>query len=281
MKILVTGAKGFTGQHLFEAGRKQGHQMVAMKSDLSSRHQLQEEIDLCRPDAIIHLAAKSFVNDNDPAGFHRVNVAGTNNLLEAIKQCSVRPVCTLIASSANIYGDQNVSPIGETAAVNPLNEYAKSKVDMEKFVSAYENDVSVIITRPVNYTGCGQDPKFLIPKTIHHFRNKSESIELGNLDIEREFNDVRFVCQSYFGLLETGRIGSVYNICTGKPYSISSIIGRLQTMTKHQIDIIVNPEFVRRNDIQTLYGDPELLFSTVPNLKPIDIDETLEWMLNP
>ena len=163
---------------------------------------------------------------------------------------------------------------------NPMNEYAQSKVDMERSVLAYKNDVPLIITRPFNYTGVGQNTKFLLPKIVHHFKHKHEYIELGNLEIEREFNDVRFVCQSYLGLLETGTVGNIYNICTGNSYPILSIIGKLKGMTGHEIQIRVDPKLVRKNDIKTLYGDPQRLFSAVPNLKHFNIDETLEWMLN-
>lgn len=279
MKIIVSGADGFTGRHVVATGATLGHKMLKMDSDLLDPKRLKEEMLSKKPDAVIHLAAKSFVDESDPSSFHRVNVVGTLNLLEALKSAKIKPISTLIASSANIYGNQTFSPISEDAEVNPINDYAKSKFDMEKAVLPYRDHLGIIITRPFNYTGVGQSDKFLVPKLIHHFKNRLKTIELGNTDIEREFNDVRFVCHSYFKLIENGQVGATYNICTGKPYSISFLIRLLQDMTGHQIYVRKNVGLMRKNEIVSLCGDPRLLISIAPSLAQISIQETLDWML--
>jgi len=280
MKILTTGFHGFTGYHIAAMGPKFHHEIVPMMSDLSDIAGMQSEIEETRPNAILHLAAKSFVNEKETSSFEKVNVAGTQNLLIAIDNTDVPLEKILIASSANIYGNANKSPIPEKAFANPVNEYAKSKVMMESNALSYAKKMPIIITRPFNYTGVNQDIKFLIPKIVSHFKQRKAVIELGNIDIEREFNDVRFVCESYLRLLEISKNNEIYNICTGKPHSISAIIDLLKQLTGHDIKVIKSEEFVRETDIASLYGNPDKLYKTVPKLHKYTIEETLTWMLN-
>lgn len=280
MKILTTGFHGFTGHHIASMGSKFHHEIVPMMSNLSDISGMQLEIEETRPNAILHLAAKSFVQSKETSSFEKVNVIGTQNLLTAINNAEVSLEKILIASSANIYGNANNSPISETACANPVNDYAKSKVMMEFTALSFAKKMPIIITRPFNYTGVNQDLKFLIPKIVSHFKQRKAVIELGNVDIEREFNDVRFVCESYFRLLETSKNNEIYNICTGQPHSISDIIDLLKQLTGHDIKVTTNKEFVREADIASLYGKPDKLYKTVPQLSSYNIAETLTWMLN-
>src|SRR5690606_29793103 len=135
-----------------------------------------------------------------------------------------RPRSVLLASSANVYGNTECSPIAETQPPAPVNHYAMSKLAMEHMARTYADRLPLFFTRPFNYTGPGQDASFVIPKLVTHFARRAPAVELGNLDVEREFNDVRFVCEAYLSLLQKAVPGEVYNICTGAPLTLRAVI---------------------------------------------------------
>ena len=284
MKLLVTGADGFTGQHLCSRAAKAGYEVVKLKADLLDREALQNEVLLVQPDLVAHLAAISFVGSPDKISFYAVNVIGTTNLLDAILKLSKAPFKVLLASSANVYGNCEISSIGENVVPNPINHYAASKLAMEKMALTYSDKISVVITRPFNYTGPGQDINFVIPKLVDHFLNKKSSISLGNIDVEREFNNVEMVCESYLELLNHGMPGEIYNVCSGAAYSLQFVIDMLTKLTGHSIKVHIDPKFVRKHEISLLKGDPgklnHLLRQDSETLARQSIESTLQAMLN-
>jgi len=201
------------------------------------------------------------------------------NLLSALATLPGVPKCVLLASSANIYGNCAASPIDELQAIAPVNHYAMSKATMEKVARLFSDRLPVVIARPFNYTGRGQELQFLIPKLVDHFKRRAPSVALGNLDVEREFNDVRMVCAAYLALLEKGQVGEAYNICTGNSYSLTSVLQALQSLTGHFLEVGGNPEFVREGEVHKLCGNPSKLLSTVGLLEQYTLLQTLSWML--
>lgn len=185
MKILLTGAAGFTGHFFKSAAEAAGHTVVALQADLTDKAAVVDQVMQMNPDAVVHLAAISFVGHADDSAFYRVNVVGTMNLLAALAALPTRPRCVMLASSANIYGNCDTSPIAETQPAAPVNHYAMSKLAMEHMAMTYADRLPIVITRPFNYTGPGQAPHFLIPKLVSHFARKAETIELGNVHVER------------------------------------------------------------------------------------------------
>ncbi len=256
MKILLTGADGFTGRHFAELARSAGHEVVPLAADLTDRHALQREVLDVAPDAVVHLAAISFVGHADENAFYAVNVIGTINLLTALTQLSQVPSCVLLASSANVYGNCKASPISEGQPSAPVNHYAMSKLAMEHMSRTFADRLPIVITRPFNYTGPGQALNFVIPKLVDHFKQRAASIELGNLHVEREFNDVGVVCSVYLKLLVHGESGETYNVCSGQPYTLQFVIDSLALITGHEMPVTVNPAFVRANEVHRLCGDP-------------------------
>lgn len=259
MKILLTGTDGFTGRHFVAQASAAGHDIVALKSDLTDRDALHDEVRQVAPDAVVHLAAISFVGHADLGAFYTVNVIGTTHLLDALAQLPVAPQRVLLASSANVYGNSEQSPLAETHPPAPVNHYAMSKLAMEYMARTYAGRLNIVITRPFNYTGPGQSIDFLIPKLARHFAERAPSVALGNLDVEREFNDIQFVCDAYMGLLLHGKSGETYNVCSGHPYTLREIIGTFEAVTRHRITVEVNPAFVRRNEVHRLCGNPDKL----------------------
>ena len=121
---------------------------------------------------------------------------------------------------------------------------------------------------------------FLIPKIVHHFRQKYPEIELGNLDIWREFGDVRAVAEIYRKLLETCPVGKSLNICNGQVYSLREVVSTCEKISGHRISIKVNPKFIRANEVRELSGDWSALKNEIGDWNTYKLEDTLDWMLN-
>lgn len=279
MKLLLTGAGGFTGRHFTASACASGHEVIALRANLNDKDALKAEVAQVAPEAVVHLAAISFVGHADISAFYNVNVMGTLNLLDALAALAQPPRSVLLASSANVYGNCEQSPITEVQPPAPVNHYAMSKLAMEHMARTYLDRLPLFFVRPFNYTGPGQAESFVIPKLVAHFARRAQAVELGNLDVEREFNDVRFVCEVYLQLLQKARPGEVYNICTGQPVTLKAVLALLGQITSHQLQVKVNPAFVRNNEIHRLCGSPEKLIGVIGELTSPSLSDTLRCML--
>lgn len=279
MRIFVTGADGFTGRHFVRTALDQGHEVIAMQANLADKHGMTVELAKAEADAVIHLAAIAFVGHSEASAFYDVNVLGSTNLLDALVSISNRPKAVLLASSANVYGNCAESPITEQQQPAPTNHYAMSKLAMEYLARNYMDRLPILTTRPFNYTGVGQSEAFVIPKLVSHFAQNAEFVELGNLEVEREFNDVRMVCNSYLALLTQGVPGETYNICTGMPVSLREVISLLEDITDHSLMVRINQDFVRAAEVYSLCGSSAKLEKAIGSPAYIGLHETLSWML--
>lgn len=279
MDILLTGAAGFTGRLFRAAAESAGHRVLPLQVNLTDKAALAAKLPEVQFEAVVHLAAISFVGHADDTAFYGVNVVGTTNLLALLAALPTQPRCVLLASSANVYGNCEASPITEGQAPAPVNHYAMSKLAMEHMAWTYLDRLPIVVTRPFNYTGPGQAPQFLIPKLVSHFARRADRIELGNLQVEREFNDVRMVCDAYLRLLDKGVPGQTYNVCSGQPYTLQHVIATLERITGHRMDVQVNPAFVRANEVHRLCGSPDKLLGCTGPLPAYTLEDTLRWML--
>ena len=284
MKILVTGLDGFTGQFFQQAAERAGHVVIGLHANLLDKTALVDEVKRAAPDAVVHLADISFVPHADESALYAVNTLGTTHLLDALVTLNKVPQKVLLASSANVYGNCTVSPISETQAPAPVNHYATSKLAMEYMARNYTAQLPIVLTRPFNYVGPGQAPQFLIPKLVDHFHRRAQRVELGNLDVAREFNDVRMVCDAYLALIEHGEPGEIYNLCSGQAYTLQQVIDILSELTQHTIEVTTNPAFVRPNEVHLLCGDPtklqSLLHANRIALSHVSLKQTLSFMLD-
>lgn len=277
--ILLTGASGFTGQHFKKMAELQGHHVLALQSDLNDTQAIETELRGKELDKVVHLAGLSFVGHADETALYQVNAVGTVGLLRLLKTLKQPLSSILLASSANVYGNCDTSPISEAQPPAPVNHYAMSKLAMEHMARTLSEDLPLVQVRPFNYTGPGQSPNFLIPKLVDHFVRRAPEIELGNLHVEREFNDVRMVCDAYLSLLHHGVPGEVYNVCSGQPHTLQEVIAALEELTGHHIHVKVNPAFVRASEVRRLCGNPGKLIDCIGSLRSYALKDTLSTML--
>lgn len=259
MKLLLTGALGFTGQHFAQAATQAGYQVQPLQADLTNAAALCAEVAQVQPELVVHLAGIAFVGHTDESALYAVNTVGTTHLLAALAALPKPPAKVVLASSANVYGSSPVFPIPETQAPAPANHYAASKMAMEAMAHTYAGALPIVIARPFNYTGVGQSTDFLVPKLVSHFARKASTIELGNLDVEREFNDVAMVCQAYLQLLAHGHSGATYNVCSGTMYSLREVVALLTDITGHTLQVQANPALMRAHEVHQLCGQPDRL----------------------
>lgn len=278
MRVAVTGASGFTGRYLLSELARRGHEAVPLDADVTDPAALVTAVAALRPDAAIHLAARAFVADADIDGFYAVNQIGTFHLLDALA-AHAQGARVIVASSAQVYGAQAAGLINEEQPVRPANHYALSKAAMETGSRFWADRLRITAVRPFNYTGVGQEPRYLIPKIVDHFRRRADVVELGNLDVRRDFGDVRAVAMAYAGLLEAVEPPAICNVATGALHSVRDIVDRLEKITDHHIQVKINPAFVRADDVPVLGGCTDQLRAAVPDWSPRVLEDTLGWML--
>jgi len=289
-RALITGLRGFTGHYLAQELTAAGYRVFGtalpgeaggtdvFTVDMCDRAAVGAMIDEVQPDVVAHLAAIAFVGHANVEQIYRVNILGTRNLLDALAAGRHAPSAVLLASSANIYGNACAGMIDENVTPAPANDYAVSKLAMENMARLWSDKLPVIIARPFNYTGVGQEENFLLPKIVAHFRRAAPEIELGNLAIARDFSDVRMVARCYRRLLHVSPAGQAFNVCSGQAHSLSGVIGTMSAIAGYDIAVRVNPAFVRKNDVLTLVGNNDKLVSVIGAVEPTPLAETLRWM---
>jgi nucleoside-diphosphate-sugar epimerase len=286
-RALVTGLGGFTGRYVAAELESAGYEVVGLTHgsgdgakpvDLCDRDAMLSIVPRLDADVVIHLAAISFVAHGDADAIYRVNVVGTRNLLEALDRASSRPRIVVLASSANVYGNATVEPITEDTLPAPANDYAVSKLAMENMARLWADRLPIVITRPFNYTGVGQERQFLLPKIVEHYARGAREIELGNTDVVRDFSDVRDVASCYRGIVEMAPGGSTLNLCSGKGYSLEQVLDMVGELAGYRIVVRTNPQFVRANEVNRLIGSNQRLARLMGGFSPRPLMTTLQWM---
>lgn len=279
MRTLVTGLDGFTGRYVRPELESHGHEVVGLDSDLTDPNAVSAEVGEVQPEAVIHLAGIAFVGHGNANAFYEVNLIGTRNLLSALEQRAPAVRSVLLVSSANVYGNASQGTLDEDVAPNPANDYAVSKWAMERMARLRLGKLPLFFVRPFNYTGLGQSDLFVIPKIVAHFRDDKSTIELGNLDVWREYGDVRSVANIYLKLLEKNPVGDTINVCTGQAYSLREVVTLCKKITGQRMETRVNPKYVRANEVRVLKGDNRHLREVIGDWRKYNLKESLIWML--
>jgi GDP-6-deoxy-D-talose 4-dehydrogenase len=295
-RVLITGVDGFTGRYQAQVFGSAGYEVHGLVRDpvpdgiegvsqmhvanLSDPAALAEVVKRARPEMVVHLAGIAFVQHGDVGAIYEVNFTGTRHLLEALSTAATPPDAVLLASSANVYGNATTGVLDESTPLAPANDYAVSKVAMEFVAKLHANRLPIIVGRPFNYTGVGQSESFLIPKIVSHVRRRLPVIELGNLDVARDFLDVRTVVEYYRRLLENPAArGGTFNICSGISYTLQQVLDMAREISGWDFEVRINPAFVRSSEVRSLCGNPTKLIGTVgPTAQPA-LRETLRWMI--
>lgn len=293
MKVLLIGANSFTGQSL--SGYLQQHDITLygtsntepdkisenlFSCDISKKADIERVLHQVEPDYIINLAGISFVAHSDPYELYRINAFAVENILQACLNLDKKPKKIILASSSIVYGTQTATELSEDLLPKPQNHYGLSKLCMETIASWYADRLNIIITRPFNYTGVNQSKQFLIPKIVDHFKRKAKVIELGNINVYREFNDIEFVCDVYYKFLISDVVSGTYNICTGQGYCIEDILKAMKQITGYEIEVTIRQDLVRQQEISYLVGATEKLAGSIGKLTPNELEITLQKLYN-
>lgn len=280
MRFFITGATGFVGNHLRDFLRSPEHQIwgttfpekpevssedTLFYLDIRSEREVFRALKEIRPDGVFHLAAVSNVRHSweRRKDTLETNIIGTLNLFEAIRLNSPQSR-TIFISSSDVYGTGALlrKPLNEGEQLLAMNPYAYTKWSGEilsGFYSQVEN-LDIVIARPFPHTGPGQSPDFVCSDWAHQIariekRIVAPEILVGNISVHRDFSDVRDVVRAYARLMENGRKGEVYNVCSGKSSSLEKILETLISFSAIPVTMRVDSQKIRKVDIPRLVGD--------------------------
>jgi GDP-4-dehydro-6-deoxy-D-mannose reductase len=301
-KVLVTGCSGFLASHLLKLLQQDGTSRIfgitevpgfsypnveVCQVDLRRRDDVMHVLEDIRPDITFHLAAVTNVGFawKNPYMTYEVNFFGSSNLLEAI--LPVAPHSRLVLmSSAEVYRCEGKTPINESSPTQSLNPYALSKLVMEMLGDLYWKTygLNVCKLRAFNFTGPGQDLKFVASDFASQIaaieKGKQEAvIRTGNLAAIRDFSDVRDIARYVLTIGQRGQGGDVYNLCSGRSYSIAAILDVLLSLAKKPIRVEVDPGKFRPLDNPQINGDPARIRSEFGLLPEIPMETTLRDLL--
>jgi GDP-4-dehydro-6-deoxy-D-mannose reductase len=286
MRALITGINGFVGPYLKKHLLGEGFEVVGTdisegadyKVDLLDAAEVDELVEEVRPDYFFHLAAQSSVklSFEKPEFTKRVNVEGTRNLLDAVKKHAASAK-VLVVSSADVYGVPEKVPLTEDSKTNPVSPYGESKLEQEKLALGYGN---VVVSRSFSHIGPGQKELFVCSDFAKQIAEERDVICTGNIDVKRDFTDVRDMVKAYLLALQKGKAGEIYNICSGKSYSIRWILEKLLGFSSKKIEIETKQEKMRENEIMELVGNNSKFCNATGWKAEIKIEDTLKEILD-
>lgn len=292
-RLFITGLSGFVGQHIQSrlALPDSSWELLSAATpyDLTDAGSL---VDLWPqvPDAVIHLAGQTFVPEafRDPARTLDINLFGTLNLLQALKARGFAGTF-LYVGSGDVYGQvaESALPITELQPPCPRNPYAVSKLSAE-FLSlqwGMSEQWPVLVARPFNHIGTGQKDSFVIASAARQINRikqglQAPQLEVGDIDVTRDFLDVGDVISAYFALLEKGQPGQVYNICSGREQSIRSLIEQLADLAEVELQLVQDPARMRRADQRRVCGSHAKLATATGWAPDITTQQSLRAILS-
>lgn len=303
MRALITGVNGFVGKYLSKYLLEQGYTVygtviendISMdnvkieKMNLLNKQEVVETIKSINPDQVYHLAGQSSValSWKNPTLTMDVNINGTINLLDAIRENNINAKVLIIGSSDE-YGiiKPGQCPIKEENLLNPASPYAISKMTQEQIAKLYINSykMNLIMVRAFNHIGPMQGKNFVVSdfasKIAEIEKGAEPVIKVGNLEAYRDFTDVRDIVRGYVMLMEKGIIGEVYNIGSGNPYKIQDILDILLSLSKIKIKVEIDPDKLRPSDVPIIQCDNSKIKAHVNWEPKYDIRNTLKDTLD-
>lgn len=278
-RVLLFGSGGFLGGFLLGALKASSdfEPVVADRSqwDIIDRASLVRALRQNPVDIVVNMAAISSI-DASPHDVYSVNAHGQLNTLDALVETGFSGR-HIFFSSSNVYGAAAVAPLQEDTRPRPLNHYSCAKLLAEHYCEMYRPEVRTTILRPFSVIGVGQKPYFLMPKLARHFAEAQPQIELGNLDVSKDFVDARDFATMFLAVLRADEVVHLANLCNGKATSIREILTIFQTISGHAPEVVVNSDFVRPKDILYQVGDPNLIKS-LGYTRRFSIEQTVAWL---
>src|SRR3972149_9523240 len=284
-KALITGIAGFVGSHLAELLLNKGFEVYGLcrprsktdniesiknklhleDADLLDSHSLYTTLSRIKPDYVFHLAAQSFVPTSwvSPSVTLEVNIVGSANLFEAVRQAGIGPIIQ-IACSSEEYGlvQPEELPIKETSPLRPQSPYAVSKVAMDYLGYQYycSYNIPIVRTRGFNHTGPRRGETFAESNFARQIalieKGKQEPvISVGNLEAKRDYTDVRDMVRAYLLSVEKWDPGDVYNIAVGRAIRIKDLLDLLLSFSKVKVTVKEDSSRMRPSDVPVLIGD--------------------------
>lgn len=312
-KYLITGAGGFVARYLLELyditdegdteilGLDQNFSPAGFeprrcfyrfeKIDLTDRQRVEKLVAEFQPDRLIHLAATSSVATSwqDPAGCISNNVTILLNVFESIRDRA--PKCRILSvGSSEVYdisNDDHPEPLTEESPLRPKNPYAVSRLAQENLARIYVESfgLDIVQTRSFSHTGPGQTERFAVPSFVRQLCEAKKSgsatarLRTGNVDVIRDFSDVRDVVRAYDLLLRKGKGGGVYNVSRGEGFSLRSIIQRAARLLDMEATIEVDPKLLRPHDPRIIIGRSDKLRKETDWMPMFSMEQTLGDMI--
>jgi GDP-4-dehydro-6-deoxy-D-mannose reductase len=241
------------------------------------------------PDGLFHLAAftSPAASFDDPDGAYRANLLGSLNVFAAVHNV-VTPCRVVWVGSSDAYGQVNGDelPVTERNPFRPLSPYAASKAaaDLAAYQWSRAYGLDVVRVRPFNHTGPGQASHFVCANFAFQlaagkYHRRPARVEVGNLDVVRDFSDVRDVVRAYVAVFERGKTGEAYNVCSGSGRAPRHILERLIQLSGADVDVVVEPARQRPIDVPVLIGSAAKLRDATGWVPMIDWDQTLRDLL--
>jgi len=303
--VLVTGAAGFVGSHLIELLERDastqviawlrpnteplvtGSRVIWHAVELHDPNAVAAAVSSFTPDEIYHLAGVPHVGDSW-AHVHETfagNVLGTHHLFNAIRQARITPR-VLVASSAQVYAPQDRA-ITEHDVIRPNSPYGTSKLAQEMVSQrAWQDDgIPALIARSFNHVGPRQSPMFVassIARQIAEIETGKQppTLMMGNLESERDIMDVRDTVRAYQSMMQSARPGVPYNVCSGKPVQVRTLVDLLTSRSRVPITIKQDPSRLRPNDTPLVLGDHSRLTTDTGWQPAISLEQTAADLLN-
>jgi GDP-4-dehydro-6-deoxy-D-mannose reductase len=305
-RILITGGTGFVGTHLIRflkstearlfvvshreadptaaASREPGAEYC--KADIRNEEEIRSLVCAVNPNQIYHLASISSVPESwrDPRNTFEVNVIGSYNLFQAAMRLD-SPPRILNVSTSQVYA-QSATALTENSPLHPDNPYAATKAMSELLqVQFYKLGIGGIVTaRAFNHSGPGQLPAFVLSSFAKQLAEMERGLcppvlKVGNIQVIRDFMDVRDVVKAYCGLLQKGVIGEIYNVCSGRGYVLADLVNELMKICAVPVKIEIDPSRFRPSELPTIVGDASRLRGATGWKPQIPMQDTLKDLL--
>lgn len=301
MRALIIGAAGFVGTYLIDhllndcgwsvAVTRLENEIIEQDTvdqyvlDILNKEMIIELLRQVHPDYIFHLAAQSSValSWKKPDLTIDVNIKGSINVLDAIRELDYNPRILLIGSGEE-YGHilPTETPIAETNYTRPGNVYAVTKVCQNMLGKLYSDayHMDIIMVRAFNHIGPKQSPTFVVSdfcKQVAEIEKGIQTpiIKVGNLSVKRDFTDVRDVVRAYSLLMKNGKAGETYNVGSGKAIAIEEILRLILSQSSVKIDIEIDNDKLRPVDIPVIEADISKLQKCTGWKQSFQIEQTI------